>query len=65
MKQTKPISINFFRAETKTNGSGWMTKDDWEKTTKILVDQGAMKQSIDVSKAFTDKYLPGAKPLKR
>ena len=38
------IKSTFFSAETKTNGIGWMTKDYWEKTTKILVDQGAMKQ---------------------
>jgi NitT/TauT family transport system substrate-binding protein len=59
------VKSTFFSEQTKTNGIGWMTKDYWEKTTKILVDQGAMKQSIDVSKAFTDKYLAAAKPLKR
>ena len=61
----RDVKSTFFSDETKTHGIGWMTKDYWEKTTKILLDQGAMKQSIDVSKAFTDKYLLGAKPLKR
>ena len=55
----------FFSGDTKTNGIGWMTKDKWEKTTKILVDQGAMKKAINVDAAFTDKFLSGAKPLKQ
>jgi hypothetical protein len=40
-----------------------MTKDVWAKTTKILVDQGAMKQAIDVDATFTDKFLTGAGAL--
>ena len=42
-----------------------MNKDKWESTTKLLVEQGAMKKNIDVSAAFSDKFLPGAAPLKR
>jgi len=59
------IKGTFFSADTKANGLGWMTNDYWEKTTKILLDQGAMKQAIKVEAAFTDKYLAVAKPLKR
>lgn len=59
------IKMTFFSAETKTNGLGWMNKATWESTTKILLDQGSMKQPIDVSAAFTDKYLTGANALKR
>jgi NitT/TauT family transport system substrate-binding protein len=59
------IDHTFFSADTKANGIGWMEKGYWEKTNKILVDQGAMKQSINVDLAFTDKFLPGAHPLKR
>ena len=59
------IDHTFFSADTKANGIGWMEKGYWEKTNKILVDQGAMKQSINVDLAFTDKFLPGANPLKR
>jgi hypothetical protein len=42
-----------------------MTKAKWESTAKLLVEQGAMKQNIDVSAAFTDKFLTAASPLKR
>ena len=42
-----------------------MNEDTWQKTVKTLVDQGAMKQTIDASKAFSDKYLAAAKPLKQ
>ena len=59
------IKGTFFSPDTKTNGLGWMTKDGWSNTTKILLDQGAMKQAIDVNAAFTDKYLTGANALKR
>lgn len=59
------IKGTFFSPDTKANGIGWMTKDAWEKTTKILLDQGAMKQAINVEAAFTDKYLKSANALKR
>jgi NitT/TauT family transport system substrate-binding protein len=59
------IKSTFFSPDTKANGLGWMTTDYWEKTTKILLDQGAMKQAIKVDAAFTDKFLSGAKPLRR
>ena len=32
---------------------------------KLLVDQGAMKQSIEAAKVFNDRYIAAAKPLKR
>ncbi|AXK80910.1 hypothetical protein DW352_10555 [Pseudolabrys taiwanensis] len=59
------VEHTFFSPDTKANGIGWMTKDAWEKTTKILLDQGAMKQPIKVEAAFDDKYLKGANALKR
>jgi NitT/TauT family transport system substrate-binding protein len=59
------IKYTFFSNETKANGIGWMNKDAWEKTIKILVDQGAIKGTVDADKAFTDKYLASAKPLKQ
>jgi NitT/TauT family transport system substrate-binding protein len=59
------IKSTFFSPDTKANGLGWMTADYWEKTTKILLDQGAMKQAIKVDAAFTDKFLSSAKPLNR
>ncbi|MCK9909114.1 ABC transporter substrate-binding protein [Microbacteriaceae bacterium K1510] len=59
------VNHTFFSPDTKANGIGWMTKDGWEKTTKILLDQGAMKQPIKVEAAFDDKYLKNANALKR
>ncbi len=55
----------FFSADTKANGIGWMTKEGWEKTTGILLGQGAMTRAIDVEATFTDKYLKGADALKQ
>jgi NitT/TauT family transport system substrate-binding protein len=59
------IKSTFFSNETKTHGLGWMTNDRWQQTVKILVDQGAMKQSIDPASAFSDKFLSAANALKR
>jgi NitT/TauT family transport system substrate-binding protein len=59
------VKYTFFSNDTKSHGIGWMNQDTWQKTVKILVDQGAMKGNIDASKAFTDKYLAKASPLKR
>jgi NitT/TauT family transport system substrate-binding protein len=59
------IKSTFFSNETKTHGLGWMTNDRWQQTVKILVDQGAMKQSIDPASAFSDKFLAAANALKR
>jgi len=59
------IKGTFFSADTKANGLGWMTQSGWEKTVKTLVDQGAMKQSIDAAAAFSDKFLTAAQALRR
>jgi hypothetical protein len=42
-----------------------MKEYTWQKTVKTLVEQGTMKQTIDASKAFTDKYLAVARPVKQ
>ena len=59
------VKSTFFSPDTKTHGIGWMTKEAWASTTKILLEQGVMKQAINVDAAFTDKYLTGANALKR
>ena len=59
------VKHTFFSPDTKAHGIGWMTEDTWQKTVKTLVDQNAMKQTIDASKAFTDKYVGAASPLKQ
>ena len=59
------LKRTFFSPDTKANGIGWMTAATWQKTVDTLVDQGAMKQRIDVAPAFNVKYLTGANPLKQ
>ena len=59
------IKATFFSPDTKANGIGWMTKAGWENTIKTLVDQGAMKQSIDASTAFNGKFVAASGALKR
>jgi NitT/TauT family transport system substrate-binding protein len=59
------IKSTFFSNVTRTNGLGWMTPERWQQTVKILVDQGAMKQSIDAAAAFNDSFLSKANAVKR
>ena len=59
------LKRTFFSPDTKANGLGWMTAATWQKTVDTLVDQGAMKQRIDVAPAFNVKYLAAANPLKQ
>jgi NitT/TauT family transport system substrate-binding protein len=59
------VKYTFFSDETKKNGIGSMNLDTWQKTIKILVDQGGMKGNVDAAKAFTDKYVAAAKPLEQ
>jgi NitT/TauT family transport system substrate-binding protein len=59
------IKHTFFSRDTQANGIGWMNEDTWQKTVKTLVEQGAMKRTIDASKAFAGEYLAAAKPAKR
>jgi len=42
-----------------------MTGVIWQKTAKTLVDQNAMKQTIDATKAFNNQYVSAANTLKR
>jgi NitT/TauT family transport system substrate-binding protein len=59
------VKYTFFSDDTKKNGIGSMNLDTWQKTIKLLVDQGGMKGNIDAAKAFNDKYVAAAKPLKQ
>ena len=59
------VKSTFFSADTKAHGIGWMTKEKWASTAKILLDQGAMTTPINVDAAFNDKFVAGAKPLKQ
>jgi hypothetical protein len=42
-----------------------MTSDGWSDTTKILLEQGAMKDPIKVESAFDVKFLGRANAAKR
>ncbi|MBK5957375.1 hypothetical protein CCR97_04020 [Rhodoplanes elegans] len=59
------IAASFFSEDTKANGIGAMSKEAWESTTKTLLDQGAMKQPIDVSAAFAGQFVKAANALRR
>jgi NitT/TauT family transport system substrate-binding protein len=59
------VKHTFFSSDTLARGIGSMNEDTWRKTVKTLVEQGAMKQTIDASNAFADKYLAAAKPVKQ
>jgi NitT/TauT family transport system substrate-binding protein len=59
------VKHTFFSNDTQAHGIGWMNGDLWRKTLNTLVEQGAMKQTIDTSKAFADKYLAAAAPVKQ
>ena len=59
------IKGTFFSPDTKAHGLGWMTKDGWSSTTKILLDQGVMKQAINIDVDLQRQILGGADALKR
>jgi NitT/TauT family transport system substrate-binding protein len=51
------IASTFTGPDTETHGLGWMTEARWQATTRVLLDQGAMKTPIDVAKAFDVSFL--------
>lgn len=59
------MKASFFSDDTKANGIGAMNKQTWEATTKTLLDQGAMKQPIDVSATFAGQFVKAANALRR
>jgi NitT/TauT family transport system substrate-binding protein len=59
------IQSSFLSDDTKQNGLGWMTREAWERTTKTLLEQGAMKQPIDVTTAYADRFLRDAQATRR
>jgi len=59
------VRATFFSADTKQHGIGWMTKETWGATTKILLEQGVLKQAVEVETVFNNKFLSNTNPLKR
>lgn len=54
------IASTFSSPDTQAHGLGWMTEAKWSATTKVLLDQGAMKRPIDVARAFDVRFLRAA-----
>lgn len=44
--------------DTEKNGIGHSTKEKWEAMQKALLAMGIMDHAVDVSKVFTNQYLP-------
>ena len=45
--------------EAMANGIGYMTKEMWETTQKVLVDFMNLKQTFPVEELYTNQFLPG------
>jgi hypothetical protein len=48
---------------TKNSASqptGWMARQDWEESRRILVEYLGMKDTVPADSLFTNSYLPGA-----
>jgi NitT/TauT family transport system substrate-binding protein len=48
---------------TKSSASqptGWMAREDWEESRRILVEYLGMKDTVATDALFTNSYLPGA-----
>jgi NitT/TauT family transport system substrate-binding protein len=59
------VRATFFSPDTKQHGIGWMTKEAWASTAKILLEQGVLKQAVNVDAVFNNKFLSNANALKR
>jgi hypothetical protein len=44
-------------ALTKTNGLGWMTREQWQSLKDSLIANDGLKGNPDVTTAYTDKIL--------
>ena len=43
--------------QTRANGLGWQTEQQWQALEDTLVEFGAVKQKVDVKTVFTDRFL--------
>jgi ABC-type nitrate/sulfonate/bicarbonate transport system substrate-binding protein len=54
-----PTVLGLMKSErTKAQGWGWMTSEAWQSLNRVLVDGGVLKPGLDVSKVYTNRYLP-------
>jgi NitT/TauT family transport system substrate-binding protein len=51
------IERTFVSDNTKAHGLGWMTTGAWQRTIKVLREQGALKGELPVRKVFTTRFL--------
>lgn len=51
LELSKPLIVN-------GEGIGYSLFDDWQKMQKILIDQGVMKSEVDLTKSYTNDFLP-------
>jgi NitT/TauT family transport system substrate-binding protein len=51
------IERTFVSDNTKAHGLGWMTTGAWQRTIKVLREQGALTGELPVRKVFTTRFL--------
>jgi NitT/TauT family transport system substrate-binding protein len=51
------IESTFVSDNTKAHGLGWMTTGAWQRTIKVLREQGALKGELPVLEVFTAGLL--------
>ncbi len=44
-------------ADTKTHGIGYMTAQRWDEMYRVLQTEGALKEKVDVTKAYTLEFV--------
>jgi ABC-type nitrate/sulfonate/bicarbonate transport system substrate-binding protein len=54
-----PLVLGLMKSDrTKARGWGWMTEDAFGSLARVLVQGGVLKPGLDVSTAYTNRYLP-------
>jgi NitT/TauT family transport system substrate-binding protein len=51
------IDRTFVSDNTKAHGLGWMTSGAWQRTIKVLREQGALKADLPMREVFTTRFL--------
>ncbi len=49
---------------TAANGIGWQTREQWERLMRALVEFQALEKPVDVSQAFTNRFVELARKSK-
>ena len=59
------IEHTFFNDESKAHGIGWNSAEIWAATAKTLADQGGLPKDLAVAKAFDNRFVEAAAPVKK